>query len=162
MKCECWHNPSRQSYKTNFHLDKNKSTELWGKTFVEARLKMVVDQNPQFEKGVVLDADLPFWSTNITRGHRTNCQDKQTGNYQKTQCYAVCLVHKVIAGVISLKYIHKNVSSSPKHETQNVLNYTSLSCQNRARNIEYASTSYNDFKISQKHHQATSQSVQTS
>lgn len=42
------------------------------------------------------------------------------------------------------------------------LNCASLSCQNRARNIEYASTNYNDLKISQKYHQAASQSVQTS
>lgn len=51
MKCECWHNPSKQSYKTNLHLEQNKSTEIWGKPFAEAQLKKVVDQNPQFEKG---------------------------------------------------------------------------------------------------------------
>lgn len=38
----------------------------------------------------------------------------------------------------------------------NVHNYTSLSCQNRARNVKYASTNYNDFKISQKQHQVAS------
>jgi len=30
------------------------------------------------------------------------------------------------------------------------------------RNVEYASTNYNDFKISQKQHRVASQSVQTS
>lgn len=54
------------------------------------------------------------------------------------------------------------MSSSPKRETQNVHNYTSLSCQDRDRNVECASTNYNDWKISQKHHQVASQSVQTS
>lgn len=49
IKCECWHNPSRQNYKTNLHIDQNKSTELWRKTFAEAQLRMVADQNPQFE-----------------------------------------------------------------------------------------------------------------
>lgn len=49
-----------------------------------------------------------------------------------------------------LSNTHEKLLSSPKHETQNVRNYTSLSCQNRARNVEYASTNYNDFKISQK------------
>lgn len=57
-------------------------------------------------------------------------------------------VHKITeAGAISLKYIHKNIFSSSKYKMQSVHNYTSLSCPNRAKNIEYASTNYNDLRL---------------
>lgn len=145
-------NPSRRSYKTSLPLGQNHNTELWGETSAEAQLKKVklittpsVGKERWFRCGSVSLSGL-----HTLRGLPGVTETTSTQASIRRLDVLRCAESQAIeADGISLKYIHTNTLSSPKHETQNVHNCTP-SRQNRARHIEYASTNYNDFKISQK------------
>lgn len=141
-KCECWHNSSRQNYKTNLHLDWNKSKELRGETFATAQLKMVKwIKIPCLTKDHCFRCRSPFSDLQTLWGLRRTTEVSR-------EHLLLCSAHSSVeADEISLKYIHKNILSYPKYETQSVHNYTSLSCPNRAWNVEYASTNYNDLRL---------------
>lgn len=93
---------------------------------------------------IILDVGVPFLISKHYEASSESLQRCHTGVHQKTGHYVAHTVHRAREGEISLKYIHKNILSSSKYETQSVHNYTSLSCPNRARNVEYAGTNYND------------------
>lgn len=91
---------------------------------------------------------------NVTQGiclegpPRSSYKNVTWDTHLKTCCYALHTIHWVIeASDISLKYTHKNILNSSTYKTQSICKYTSLSCSNRARNIAYASTNYNDLGL---------------
>lgn len=122
------------------NLDWNKSIEISGKLLLKHNSKRLSWPRLSVWHENCFKCRSPFWSTNIMRPPGITVTMQHTGIYPRRR-YAV---HSSQGNRSRWDFfkIHKNILSSSKYKTQSVHNYTSLSCPNRARNVEYASTNY--------------------
>lgn len=121
------HESSRQSRKSNPNLIWSKSADFRGIS-AKAQLKWLNwPRLPVWQMRIVSDVGLPFWSTNIMRPARNNC-NTATYSYLPEEMLRSAHSSQGNSRWDFLKYIHKNLFSSSKYKTQCVHNYTSLSC----------------------------------